>query len=260
MVALCTLLLVLALSMVMTRIATVALRATGLSGDAARFQARSALSGVGFTTQESEAILRQPVRREIISLLMLVGSAGTVTLIASLLLTFVGTSGFLQPAFRAAVLVLGLLLLWWAATSTWLDHWMSAVIERALRRWTSIDVRDYADLLGVSGDYKVVELSVDPEDWVADRPLDALDLPDEGTIVLGIYRSNGGYIGAPTGSTLVRPGDTLVLYGRRQVLSTLGDRPKGNTGDVAHEEAVAEQRQVIEREQQAANATARAHD
>jgi hypothetical protein len=260
MVALGTLLLVLALTMVMTRVATVALRATGMSGDSARFQARSALSGVGFTTEESEAIVRNPVRRKIISLVMLVGSARTVTVMASLLLTFVGTSGFLQPAFRAAILVIGVLLLVWAASSTWLDHWMSGVIEWALRRWTSIDVRDYADLLGVAGDYKVVELFVDPGDWVADRPLHELDLPDEGTIILGIYRSNGDYIGAPTGSTLVRPGDTLVLYGRRQVLSTLGDRPKGATGDVAHDEAVAEQRQVIEREQQAASAIARAHD
>ena len=54
MIALVTLLVVALFSLLVTRVATVALAATGLSQEAARFQARSAFSGVGFTTMESE--------------------------------------------------------------------------------------------------------------------------------------------------------------------------------------------------------------
>ena len=48
MFAVVTLLLVLVLSILITRVATVALTHTGLSRQTARFQARSALTGVGF--------------------------------------------------------------------------------------------------------------------------------------------------------------------------------------------------------------------
>lgn len=54
MTAVLTLLVVILESMVITRIATIALMATGLTRESARFQARSALTGVDFTTSESE--------------------------------------------------------------------------------------------------------------------------------------------------------------------------------------------------------------
>ncbi|WP_419175988.1 hypothetical protein [Desulfosediminicola sp.] len=56
MLSIVSLLLVLASSILVTRIATVALTHTGLSRESARFQARSAFTGVGFTTNESEKV------------------------------------------------------------------------------------------------------------------------------------------------------------------------------------------------------------
>lgn len=53
-------LIVLTLSLVITRIATVALTMTGLSSEAAEFQARSAFTGTGFTTAEAEKIVNHP--------------------------------------------------------------------------------------------------------------------------------------------------------------------------------------------------------
>ena len=87
MTAVITLLTVLTLSVIVTRIATVALLHTGLSREAAQFQARSAFTGVGFTTTEAESVVNHPVRRRVVMLLMLVGNAGIVSVIASLLLT-----------------------------------------------------------------------------------------------------------------------------------------------------------------------------
>ncbi|WP_234488879.1 hypothetical protein [Oxynema sp. CENA135] len=88
MAALASVFVVLTLSLLINRIATVVLTLTGLSRESARFQARSALTGVGFTTRESEQIVRHRVRRETISVLMLLGNVGIVTTISSLLLTF----------------------------------------------------------------------------------------------------------------------------------------------------------------------------
>lgn len=56
-------LVVLTLSFLITRLATVALALTGVSADLARLQAVSAPTGVGFTTPESENIVSHPVGR-----------------------------------------------------------------------------------------------------------------------------------------------------------------------------------------------------
>ena len=89
MIPIITLLVVVILSILVTRFATIALTYTGLSRETARFQARSAFTGVGFTTSESENVVNHPVRRKILMLLMLFGNAGIVTVIASVVLAFI---------------------------------------------------------------------------------------------------------------------------------------------------------------------------
>src|SRR4030042_6230482 len=90
MVALFSLLIIVILSIIVIRIGAIALELTGLSAEIASFQAQSAFSGVGFTTLESEAIVTHPVRRRIIRILILLGSAGVTTSMATLVLAFVG--------------------------------------------------------------------------------------------------------------------------------------------------------------------------
>jgi Trk-type K+ transport system membrane component len=73
----------LTLALTITRVGTVALVLTGMSHDAAHFQARSAFYGVGFTTKESETVVNHPVRRRIVTLLMLLGNVGIATVVAA---------------------------------------------------------------------------------------------------------------------------------------------------------------------------------
>lgn len=235
MIGVATLLVVLLLVLLTTRVATVALRTTGLSHEAARFQARSAFSGVGFTTTESEDIVNHPARRRIVLTLMLLSSAGVVTSLASLLLSFANTSGFRQPASRLAVLVAGLIGLWIVASSKWVDHRLSRLIERFLQRWTDMDVADYVRLLHICDQYAIAQIGVDPGDWLAGRQVGDLDV--EGLVVLGIHQGDGGYAGAPTGTAMLQPDDTVVVYGRTTALDELHQRRAGTAGDLAHKRA-----------------------
>src|SRR4051794_21778348 len=116
MVALISVLIIVLLSVLITRVATVALSLTGMSRESARFQARSALTGVGFTTSEAEDVVGHPVRRRIVGGLMLVGSAGLVTAVSSLILSFNHSNG---RAARGVVLGCGLALLWLVSRSAW---------------------------------------------------------------------------------------------------------------------------------------------
>src|SRR3954452_2364914 len=232
-----------AISIVITRIGAIALTHTGLSREVARFQARSAFLGVGFTTVEAEAVVNHPVRRRIVSALILLGNVGIVSAGASLVLSFTRATGQ-QAAARAAVLALGLLALVLLVRLPVVSRALSHVIDAALRRWTDLEVRDYEELLELAGDYGVMELLVEEGDWLAGHTLAELGLRDEGVVVLGLRRPGGDYVGAPGSLTVIRPGDTLTIYARSARLCELDERRPGAQGDRAHRDAVAEQDEI----------------
>jgi hypothetical protein len=248
MTSILSLLLIITLSILITRMATVALTHTGLSRESARFQARSAFTGVGFTTTESEKVVNHPVRRRILLLLMLLGNAGIVTAVTSLLLGLIDPEDGSSVSLKLSILALGIILLWIIASSSWVDQYLSRLISWTLKYCTSIDVRDFANLLRLTGDYSVKELMVKEEDWLANKTLGELRLRDEGVSVLGLTRENGNYTGVPRGSTEIRPGDTLILYGRASSVSELDKRRKGHEGDVEHDRATQQQERVAEKE------------
>lgn len=243
MIAITSLLLVVTISLLVTRVATVILTATGMSREVARFQARSAFTGTGFTTKEAEDAINHPIRRKVVATLMLLGSAGIVAAASTTILGFRG-GGVGHQWWRILELVLGLMVLVYLSRSRWVDRRLNAGIGRVLARFTDLQTRDLAGLLDLSGDYSVSELAIDPGDWAADRTLGELKLRDEGVVVLGVTRPDGRYVGAPTFATHIDVGDVLLVYGRETALAELDDRPAGEAGDVAHESAVARQAHV----------------
>jgi hypothetical protein len=255
MVAIASLLLVITLSLLVTRIATVILTATGMSRSAARFQARSAFSGTGFTTSEAEQVVDHPLRRKVVGVLMLLGNAGIVAAASSTILGFRG-GGVGQPWWRILELVGGLFGLVLISRSHWVDRRLTGGIGRLLHRFTDLPTRDLASLIDLGGPYAIDELAVAEGDWVADRSLGDLALRDEGVVVLGLNRRGAGYLGAPTARTVVRPGDVLIVYGRQELLSELDNRPAGPDGDLAHKAAVALQHRTESDQQVAEVATA----
>jgi hypothetical protein len=243
--AILTLMIVLTISLVVTRAATIALTATGMSREAARFQARSAFSGAGFTTTESESVVRHPVRRRIIMWLMLAGSAGIVAVIASVVLAASQPAGDVGAVVRVAIVCGGIVLIWWASRTRWVDERITRLATAGLRRWTQLEVHDYASLLHVGGEYVVNELQVEADSWVAGRDLGSLSLRDEGIVVLGIERVDGSYLGVPTRDSRIHAGDVVVLYSRSDSIAGLDQRQRGHSGDAAHTAAVREQAVVI---------------
>jgi hypothetical protein len=255
--AIISLLLVISLSILITRIATVSLTLTGLSRESARFQARSAFSGTGFTTTEAENVVGHPVRRRIILLLMLLGNAGIVTAVSALILGFVGQKGDTSVWLKVGLLTGGICVLWALAQSQWVDRKLSRLIERALRRYTRLDVRDYSNLLHLGGEYRIAELVVEPGDWLADKTLAESRLRKEGVIALGIKRTDGTYLGAPKSDSKILAGDVLLLYGRDAALERLDTRKAGPRGTAEHRRAIVEQRKVLAEEEEQATAPRR---
>lgn len=249
MTAIISLLVIITLSLLTTRIGTLALIHTGLSKDVAKFQARSAYLGVGFTTRESEMIMKDRVRRKILSILIFLGNAGIITTIASAIFSFISIEESGLFSTEVIVLFSGLLILLALSHSNFIDRKLSEIINKALKKYTQLDVKDYYSLLHIEENYRISEIKVREEDWLNNKTLQDLQLKAEGVRILGIKRGTGKYIGAPVGKTRIRTGDILILYGRTASLLSLENRKKGSQGDTEHSTAVNEQEKIKKEEQ-----------
>ncbi len=248
MIAVLSLFVLLAVSLMVNRVATVALMFTGLSRESARFQARSAFTGVGFTTSEAENLVNHPVRRRIVMSLMLLGNVGIVTVVSSAIISFVDIFGDGFNWKTLMVLILGLAAFVAIVRSVWIDRRISKAIAWALRRWSDIEVYDYANLLHLSGEYGIAELPVSDSCWLAGRTLKDARLRDEGLLLLGILRKDGSYVGAPNGDSVLHPEDTVTVYGRTSRINALDVRKCGERGDKCHRDGVEAQNTILERQ------------
>lgn len=241
MVAIFSLLVTLVLSLLVTRIGSMALMLTGLSSEAAKFQARSAYCGVGYTTREAELVINHPVRRRIIYTLMLLGNIGLATVTASTIASLLQANtepDVTRQLFRLGILVVGLLMLWVVANSRWLERQHNKIISWALRKFTKLEVRDYVSILSLQDGFSVFELKVSKGDWLVGKSLRELKLTNEGILILGIRRDDGTFIGTPKADSKTADQDVLVLYGPTDRISELDKRKAGNRGDKAHREAM----------------------
>ena len=244
MVSLISLIIIFALSLLITKVAAESLVHTGLSRQSAKFQARSAFTGVGFTTREAENIVNHPLRRKIVMSLMLIGNVGIISAVASLMLTFIKTDDNAVADWLKVVIILGSIgILYLFSRSLWLERMLVRLIKKGLKTFTTLNIKDYMELLNLTGEYEITVIKVKSEDWIENKKLKDLKLRQEGVNLIGIRRADGSYIGTPEGSTEVRNKDQLILYGRENILKNLEKRKKNQQGEKDHQKAKAEQKE-----------------
>ncbi|MFP4473345.1 MAG: TrkA C-terminal domain-containing protein [Candidatus Omnitrophota bacterium] len=242
--ALFALLTIIILSITVVRIGAVAFELTGLSPDVAAFQAQSAFSGAGFTTSEAESIVTHPVRRKIARLLILLGSAGFTSTIATFILTFINQSGE-TILLRGTILVAGIVLIYIFVRSRFVYQGMKRVITWALKKTAALKIFDYQELLGLSRGYTISKIRVRENSWIEGCSLQDLKLHLEGILIIAIQRTTNGdekFIGVPTADTDIHAGDTLTCYGPGKNIEELARRSKGALGDQEHQEKATEKR------------------
>ena len=252
MVAAISLFLIVSLSALITKIASIALIHTGLSTESAKFQARSAYTGTGLSTQETESIMNHPVRRKIIYHLMLIGNAGIVTVMSSLILTFILPETIASKLYGLLIIVVGMIFLWLAVRSTWVDRGLSRVINKMLKRYTNIEVHDFAAVLHLKDDYTIIEAKVDHDGWMCYRTLEKLNLREEGITILGVDRKGKGYFGSPSGRFEILPDDVVTIYGKSDGIQSLYNRKKDFYSQQEHKRFVKQEENRKETEKQIA--------
>ena len=224
--ALLILLSVVAASILVARIATRAFVLTGLSKETARFQARSIITGTGFTTDEADHIVNYPVRRRIALVLMLIGNAGLVTAVSTIILSFTSTGTAGEALHRGLILAVGLGVLAYLALSNRVDRYLSTLTEWMLDRVVGFQVRDMHMILNLGGGYMVTRMEVAPESWLAGETLRTVNLPAEGLIVLAIERPDGTVDYAPGAEACIPSDGCVIVYGPDDRITDLCDQPR----------------------------------
>ncbi|MBW2984284.1 TrkA C-terminal domain-containing protein [Candidatus Woesearchaeota archaeon] len=256
MLALITFLAIVFFSIISVKLGTIALETTGLSRDIAAFQAQSAFSGVGFTTSESETVMSNPVRRKILRFMMLVGSAGLTTAVATLIITFVNTTPTRVVfgkevntiAFNVGLLVGGLILISFIFTRNWFENLIKWILAKPLSHLKSrIKLYDYEKILGLSEGYTIGSFEVPKHHWMVNKTISDLEMEKEGVIILGVYRTvkdKEQYLGIPSPDFKIHNRDKIMVYCSEEKLLDLAKREKGAKGAVERKEAIEEHKEM----------------
>jgi len=204
----------LSLSVFIVRVASVALRLTGLTETSARFQALSAFTGTGFTTSEAESVVNYPVRRRIVSVLMIIGNLGLVTVFATLVASLVNTEGEIGAVVRQLAWLLGgLLLLWFLMLNSGADRVMCRLIGRVLMATTFLGRRRFQRLLQIGAGYSVCEHPIGDGAFGAGGSIKQSDLGRLGLTVIAVRTASGELSTKFSSSDELDTGDVLILYG-----------------------------------------------
>jgi len=126
--------LIIAISIFVVKIATVALRMTGLDEKKAYFQALSAFTGTGFTTKDSELVLQNDIRRKIVIFLMILGNAGFITVITTLVISFERSTNMMPLLANVGIVLVLIFILVKLLTHKGIARFLNNKIESRLEK------------------------------------------------------------------------------------------------------------------------------
>ena len=215
------LLIAILVSFIVVRIGGFALQLTGIEPEVARFQALSAFSGTGFTTREAERVVGHRTRRRIVTILIILGNAGMVTVIATLVASFTQVSGYTWFFIRLAIIVGGIFGLYQLIVRSnvgrripaWLQR---PVINLILREAPAVEEvfhveKDWAiSLVMIKGSSNIIGLSV--SDITVEEDIEVLAIDRAGT-----------YLTKPNWDEKIAEGDRLLVYANRKSVKRILD-------------------------------------
>ncbi len=206
-------------SFLFVRAAAIALMMTGMEKTKARFQALSAFSGTGFTTKEAELVINHPVRRKIVTWLMIMGNAGIVAVIVTAT-SSLATSRGLQLPLNVLILAVGIFLIYKIATYRKFTRRWEGFIEKKLVKSPQFEEAAMEDLLHFLEGYSLVKKILTKDSPFIESALQETRLAEKDLLVLGIERGKT-WIPSPKPSEKLLDGDHVIVYGPLDQLKKL---------------------------------------
>jgi hypothetical protein len=204
-------------SYLVVRIGAIALEMTGMDKSRARFQALSAFSGTGFTTQEAEQVVNHPRRRRIIMYLMILGNAGLVSVVATFVLSL-RESGVFRPSLNLIIIAASLLILYRIASHQRLAKKAGEKVRRTLIEKLHFSRPHLEEILRQPGGYGIASILIGSGSRLAGVVLGESGFGKKNVLVLSIERDEG-LIPFPKADTVIKTADRLICYGEFENIS-----------------------------------------
>jgi hypothetical protein len=207
------------ISYLIVRIGAIALEMTGMERSRARFQALSAFSGTGFTTREAESVVNHPRRRKIVTYLMIMGNAGIVSVIATLILSL-RESGVFRPSLNLVIIIVAIFVLYRIASNREFAQNLTNKIRKTLRKKLHFEKIQIEELLQQPDGYGVATIIIEKKSKVTGSTLIKSGFRERDVVVLSIERDEE-IIHIPDAKTRILAGDRLICYGKLDNLKRL---------------------------------------
>ena len=193
------------------RVATVILKLTGMDERTARFQAISAFTGTGFTTKEAETILEQEVRRKTITVLMILGRVGIVSIIGGLFLSF-GKDNLRADLCKTAIILGFIFVLYLITASRPFSRALTMFIEKGIIAGGIVKQSTLEELFTLPKGYGIAQLTITGDSEEKGLTLAKAGFIKKDILVLAIERKSR-HISFPRAEDAIKEGDKLLCYG-----------------------------------------------
>lgn len=220
---------VLIVSFIVVRLGAIAFQLTGLEWSLAKFQALSCFTSTGFTTKEAELITGNPRRRRIASVLIVLGHAGLVTMIATLanslraqrvleqslskpILPF-HLPGFSVQLINLMIIVVAVYVIYRIFTNTRIAKKLTDSLRNRLIKREILQPVSFEELLLATGGYGVSTVKISENHPLSDKKLSESGLRQEDITVLAIVRGEDT-MPNPRANAKILSGDELVCFGK----------------------------------------------
>ncbi|MFH1665736.1 MAG: TrkA C-terminal domain-containing protein [Candidatus Omnitrophota bacterium] len=210
---------IIVISAFIVKIASVALNLTGLDEKRAFFQALSAFTGTGFTTRDSELVVNHDIRRRIVMFLMILGNAGLVSVITTLMLSFL-SRGVVPVLINVSVILLAILLLIKVSTNKGITRRLTKKIQERLAKSPTFTKRPVEEILRIAEGYGIAEVTISEDCIDIGKTLFESSFRQKDILILAIERGTG-VVPAPHASDRLLFNDTLICYGKLENISTI---------------------------------------
>ncbi|GAB6180283.1 hypothetical protein JCM14036_16020 [Desulfotomaculum defluvii] len=194
---------------IIVEISAIALKMTGMDLHIARFQALSALVTVGYTTSESEQVVKHHVRRRLIMVLMILGYLGTATIVTALIELMRHPLTLIQAGTAIMILLLAVSI----ASSRRIRIRLDKGIEKQLSRHRSLQKKTVEEVLHLDREYGVAEVVLERNNPLVGKRIVESKIRDQELFILAIDRK-GEFLHSPRGNQILLEGDKLIIYGK----------------------------------------------
>jgi len=207
------------ISFIVVRIGGLALQLTGMESDVARFQALSAFTGTGFTTTEAERVVQHRTRRRIVTILIILGNAGLVTIIATLVATFTQVTGYGWFFARLGIIIISIFVLYRLVIGSRFGNRFLQLVRKPLIKRILRDTPTSEEIFNAGKGWGVSLITIREESKKAGLSLNEL-VGEEDLIILTLEAADD-FISRPGVGEKINVGDRLLVYGRSESIKRL---------------------------------------